>query len=350
MAALAFVASAHASITAMRPGDEGTAVELLQQALQDKGYYSYPQITGYYGAETEVAVTNFQLHAKLGRDGVAGKYTLRALFGSSLESVMKNASLQPGSPSLAEAAQREEASAHIDSAPTISAPTISVPAPTANNVVYNSDTTVLKNGMKGEAVLAVQRRLVSLGYLSSADGDFGSQTEQALRRFQSASGILSDGEAGPITVAALSARDAIPYALVASKVSSGSGGAKGAAIVEYAKQFLGVKYVYATAGPNTFDCSGLTLYVYKNFGISLPHTSRLQGEMGTYLTKDDLQIGDLVFFDTVVGNGLQYDHVGIYIADGSFIHAASGSAGKVTISSLSSGYYQNTFVCGRRLL
>lgn len=337
--------AALAAVTTMHPGDEGTAVELLQEALQDKGYYTYPQITGYYGAETEQAVVDFQRAVKLGGDGVAGKYTLQALFGKNMESILKNATLKGSAPSLGDSARAEETRV-IEYAP---APNLQQPSVNTGSGGGSDNSSVLKNGMKGDAVRSIQRRLAELGYLSSsADGEYGSGTEQAVRMFQQASGILSDGEAGPMTIAALNARDAVPYALVSLKIPAAS--SLGEAAVDLAKQFLGVKYVYGTAGPGTFDCSGLTLYVYKRFGIDLPHTTRLQGTMGTYLSRGDLSAGDLVFFDTVAGNGLQYDHVGIYISGGMFVHAASGGAGQVTISSLDSGYYKNTFVCGRRLV
>ena len=317
------------TISVLRPGDQGTAVEALQRELQKKGYYTYPEITGYYGAETELAIILFQNESSLGRDGVAGKYTLRALFGKQLESVMRGATLISADFDIRERAAQEEHSS---------------PADTASDV--------MKNGMMGEDVRMLQERLVALGYLNAADGEFGNATEAAVRTFQTASGLKSDGEAGPKTLSALQAEDAVTAAVYASRTNGGSpsaSGGKGQAIADYARQFKGYRYIYGTAGPNTFDCSGLVLYVYRQFGITLPHTSRLQGEMGTWVDINNLQAGDLVFFDTIAGNGLRYDHVGIYLSGGQFIQAASSRSG-VIISSLLSGYYRNTFVCGRRLL
>ncbi|MDR2657840.1 MAG: peptidoglycan-binding protein [Oscillospiraceae bacterium] len=340
--ALSITARAQAAVTALRPGDEGPAVEVLQQELMRKGFYTYPQITGYYGAETELAVRQFQQSVKLARDGVAGKVTLKTLFGKNLESALGNAALSSGSPSLAKAAKEEE-----------SRPDVITPRAVASAIpIYGddgSDDGVLKKGQTGSTVLEIQRTLVALGYLSSADGEFGSQTESAVMSFQIASGLSADGQVGPRTLAALSARDAITAEKSAPSLS-GQSGSRAAQAIAIAKQFLGAKYVYATAGPTTFDCSGLTLYVFKQLGFTLPHTTRLQCQMGSYVDYENLQMGDLVFFDTVPGNGLQYDHVGIYIANGQFIHAASGSTGKVTISSLTSGYYRNAFTNARRLL
>ncbi|MPM83151.1 hypothetical protein SDC9_130214 [bioreactor metagenome] len=121
-------------------------------------------------------------------------------------------------------------------------------------------------------------------------------------------------------------------------------------IIEYAKTLLGQKYVWADEGPETFDCSGFTWYVYKNIArISLPRSSKEQGTYGTYISKKDLQPGDLVFFDTVGAMDNVICHVGIYLGNNQFIHASS-SQGKVVISQLDSDYYSKAFVNGRRVL
>lgn len=124
---------------------------------------------------------------------------------------------------------------------------------------------------------------------------------------------------------------------------------KGQEIVNYAKQYLGCKYVYGASGPSTFDCSGFTMYVYKNFGISLSHSAIAQSKNGTYVAKEDLQPGDLVFFkdyETMDGIG----HCGIYVGDGNFIHASSGTGYCVKISTLLSGSYKTRYETARRLV
>lgn len=121
-------------------------------------------------------------------------------------------------------------------------------------------------------------------------------------------------------------------------------------IIQYAKSLLGKKYVWADEGPNTFDCSGFTWYVYKNITkIYLPRSSKEQGAYGTYINKENLQPGDLVFFDTVGVKDNVISHVGIYMGNNQFIHASSGQ-GKVVISQLDSNYYSKAFVNGRRVL
>ena len=124
---------------------------------------------------------------------------------------------------------------------------------------------------------------------------------------------------------------------------------KGQEVVEFAKKYLGCKYVYGGSGPSTFDCSGFTMYVYKNFGINLSHSARAQSKNGTYVAKSDLQPGDLVFFkdyETMDGIG----HCGIYIGDGNFIHASSGTGYCVKISTLLSGSYNTRYETARRLI
>ncbi|MGN1327318.1 MAG: SH3 domain-containing protein [Clostridia bacterium] len=124
---------------------------------------------------------------------------------------------------------------------------------------------------------------------------------------------------------------------------------KGEEIVEYAKQYLGCPYVYGGSGSSSFDCSGFTMYVYKNFGYSLSHSAIAQSKVGTYVEKENLQPGDLVFFlewDTMDEIG----HCGIYIGDGDFIHASSGTGYCVKISNLNSGSYCTRYATARRLL
>ena len=123
----------------------------------------------------------------------------------------------------------------------------------------------------------------------------------------------------------------------------------GEQIAQYAKQYLGCPYVYGGSGPKTFDCSGFTMYVYSNFGYSLSHSATAQSKLGTYVEKENLQPGDLVFFldyETMDGIG----HCGIYIGDGNFIHASSGTGYCVKISTLTSGSYLNRYATARRLI
>lgn len=121
-------------------------------------------------------------------------------------------------------------------------------------------------------------------------------------------------------------------------------------IVATAKQYLGVRYVYGGASPSGFDCSGFTMYIYQQYGYSLPHTAtgQWQSGLGTRIWGiSALQPGDLVFFNDPARNaGKACSHAGIYIGNGQFIHSSSSSSGGVIISDLTSGYYNTYFVGG----
>ena len=120
------------------------------------------------------------------------------------------------------------------------------------------------------------------------------------------------------------------------------------AVVEYAKQYLGYRYVPGGGTPSTgFDCSGFTSYVYKHFGISLSRTSKDQAKNGTAVEKNNLQLGDILIFNNTANTAI--GHVGIYIGDNNFIHASNPSEG-VKITSLSSSYYKSRYVGARRVI
>lgn len=123
---------------------------------------------------------------------------------------------------------------------------------------------------------------------------------------------------------------------------------KGADVVSYAKQYLGYRYVSGGSTPKKgFDCSGFTCYVYKNFGVNLSRTSKAQASNGREISKSELQLGDLVIFKGWGTNSI--GHVGIYIGDNSFIHAANEDKG-VVITSLSDSYYSSKYVTARRVI
>jgi cell wall-associated NlpC family hydrolase len=111
-------------------------------------------------------------------------------------------------------------------------------------------------------------------------------------------------------------------------------------VVSIAERYLGVPYLWGGASPSGFDCSGLVMYVFAQVGVSLPHSSYAQYGMGSPVSRDQLQPGDLVFFD---GLG----HEGIYVGGGSFIHAPH-TGDVVKISSMT-GWYASTYVGARRL-
>lgn len=120
-------------------------------------------------------------------------------------------------------------------------------------------------------------------------------------------------------------------------------------IVNYAKAFLGVKYVYGGMSPGGFDCSGFVKYVYNHFGISLNRVAASQANQGYNTNRNESLPGDLMFFDTD-GNRNYVNHVGIFIGDNKFIHASSGrSAHRVVISGMTD-FYENSFMRVKRVV
>lgn len=118
-------------------------------------------------------------------------------------------------------------------------------------------------------------------------------------------------------------------------------------LINAAKSKIGSKYVYATAGPNTFDCSGFTSWLYKSqLGISISRSSSAQPSSGQKVERADLQAGDLVFFNTT---GRRISHVGLYIGNGEMIHASSYGRG-VRTDSINSAYYSPRYVTATRIL
>ncbi|MGO1579894.1 MAG: C40 family peptidase [Peptoniphilaceae bacterium] len=117
--------------------------------------------------------------------------------------------------------------------------------------------------------------------------------------------------------------------------------------VDSALDKLGSTYVYGDTGKSGYDCSGLVYAVYKNqLGINLPRSSSQQSNYGTQIAKDNLQKGDLIFFNT---SGSGVSHVGIYMGNDEFVHASSGK-GEVMVSKLTEKYYQTRYVNATRVL
>jgi Cell wall-associated hydrolases (invasion-associated proteins) len=109
---------------------------------------------------------------------------------------------------------------------------------------------------------------------------------------------------------------------------------------------IGIDYKYGGTTTKGFDCSGFTGYVFNELGIDLPRSSRdmFSWEKATKISDEELRAGDLVFYNTS-GGGVS--HVGIYIGDNKFAHAASKG---VTITSMDESYYSKRYLGARRIL
>jgi cell wall-associated NlpC family hydrolase len=103
--------------------------------------------------------------------------------------------------------------------------------------------------------------------------------------------------------------------------------------VDTALAQVGDPYVWGAGGPDAFDCSGLTQYAYAAAGISLPHSSRMQSQMGSPVSRAELQPGDLIFYYSPVS------HVAMYIGNGQMVHASTyGKPVQVVSVDSMSGY------------
>lgn len=117
-------------------------------------------------------------------------------------------------------------------------------------------------------------------------------------------------------------------------------------ICNEALKYLGYPYVWGAESPKYgFDCSGLVYYVFEKFGYKMKRVADDQMDQGTLISADQLLAGDLVFF----GYGSYSDHVGIYIGNGNFVHAANPRSG-VKVSSMSETYYANKYLCAKRIV
>lgn len=118
-------------------------------------------------------------------------------------------------------------------------------------------------------------------------------------------------------------------------------------IVAFAKQQLGKPYVAGAAGPNAFDCSGLTYYIYKYFGYTIPRASNSQGfsSYAPTVSKSNLQPGDLIVFKS---SGSGY-HMGLYIGGDQFIHSPNPGR-RVSINSLNESWYRSHYIQAKRII
>ncbi|WP_257350217.1 LysM peptidoglycan-binding domain-containing protein [Pseudalkalibacillus decolorationis] len=144
----------------------------------------------------------------------------------------------------------------------------------------------------------------------------------------------------------------LPVALAAGIVFSGAGqafAASGSSIINSGDDYLGKPYRYGAPIGNTssFDCSSFTATVFREHGINLPRTSRAQATVGTKVSKSNLQVGDLLFYDTDYNGSI--NHVAIYAGNGKMLGAQS-STGVAFADAFSPYYWGDRFVTARRVL
>jgi cell wall-associated NlpC family hydrolase len=188
---------------------------------------------------------------------------------------------------------------------------------------YYSSNQLLMAGSRGNEVVNLQNDLKNLGYFqSNSTGYYGPITKQAVVHYQRDKSLMIDGIVGHQTSRQIKV-DKVMYT---------------------AKRYIDVPYKWGGTDPSGFDCSGFTHYVMIHQGIVIPRTAELQYQTGTWVSRDGLKPGDLVFFTTYKPGP---SHVGIYLGNNQFINA--GSSG-VYITSLSNPYYAPRYIGARRVI
>jgi peptidoglycan DL-endopeptidase CwlO len=195
----------------------------------------------------------------------------------------------------------------------------------------------LRHVMAERATLAQDNALAGeqLADLTAAKADLERQKNEVEEKLGEAQHLLDRLQAADrarVLAAQRGSRDAGAERLPL-EAYTGSASGSAAAATEFAYAQPGDRYVYGAAGPNSWDCSGLTMGAWAAGGVSLPHSSRAQYSSGRKVARSDLQPGDLVFFYSPIS------HVGLYIGNGQMIHASNPSK-PVSIASIdSSGPY-----------
>nr|WP_246241932.1 NlpC/P60 family protein [Flexivirga aerilata] len=260
----------------LQSGSTGSYVRVVQQRLGGLA------VDGIFGWRTDAKVKAFQSSKGLVADGIVGPLTWTALGGF------------PGS--------------------TTPAPPTTTPTPPTQNPPTCS-VSQIRYGSTGSLVSVAQQRLGGL----NVDGVFGVDTLSKVKAFQSSKGLVADGIVGTATWSALGGypcgtNTPTPPTTPAPPTTTPPADAGLSAVVSIARKYLGVPYVWGGSSPSQgFDCSGLTSYVYKQAGLSIPRTASQQQRYMKATTNP--QPGDLVFF------GYPAYHVGIYIGNNQMIAA-----------------------------
>lgn len=289
-------------------GEKGETIVELQTRLMNLGYLALDEPTELFGNATHEAVKLFQRQHALQVDGIVGEQTQTLLFS-------------------------DEAMPYV-----------------------------MREGDEGDDIRAFQEQLEELGYLADSQitGYYGTDTIEAVKKFQRRNYIAKDGKAGEQTLEAINSSEARPsYSMEQTILKAKKAEAKKAAaktpsgridkMISIAAQQVGKPYILGKNGPAAFDCSGLVYYCLRQANV---YTRRLNAagfsrtsSWAKISSMGSLKRGDLIFFKSDTSKSV--GHVGIYIGSGMMIDASS-SNGKVMKRSCTSNWSKRNFVCGRR--
>jgi peptidoglycan DL-endopeptidase LytE len=357
----------------LKIGSTGDAVKVLQQNLKTLGYFTYPEITRYYGTITADAVKRFQQDYGLTIDGIAGPKTMKkiqeVMTGNNPLPKVEGGNISSSALKLGSTG-KEVSQLQLDlktlgyfTYPTITGYYGTITSDAVRKFQQQQGLTVtgvadsntlskireaagknkktqssnskaniyLTIGSTGERVKQVQTKLKQLGYFtySTITGYYGSVTAEAVKQFQKSVQLQPTGAVDQQTYEQLMGKQPSktfdPMNLIAD-----------------AAELLGTPYVWGGETPKTgFDCSGFLVYVFKKQGISLPRTVATIWNVGKPVHAPS--VGDIVFFETYQPGA---SHAGIYIGNNQFIH--SGSTNGVSISRLDNPYWSQRYLGAKR--
>lgn len=362
-------------------GAEDTDVNELQLRLYELGYLAKDKTTGYFGTDTEAAVMKLQKLNGLSEDGKVGKDTREMLYSEDAKPNMY--AYGEKSPEILEYQERLRKLGYLTTEPdgTFGEDTKAAVkrfqessglvvdgyiGPTTKDTLMSDDAqgNALSIGAKGDDVQRVQERLKALGYTKKVTGYFGSDTDAAVKNFQSTNKLKADGKVGAQTMNTLMSDGAKKYKKPASSSSGGSSGSGGSgssgssggggspanvsganvdSFISVAESKIGSKYVRGAKGANSFDCSGFVYWCLNQVGVNQSYmTSGSWAKSSKYPKIDNM--GDMQRGDIIVFKG----HVAIYAGDGVMIDASS-SKGKVVKRGSTGSWSKSNFICAFRV-
>ena len=240
----------------LEPGVTTAKVAELQQRLMDLYYMAVDEPTEYYGPQTKLAVELFQRKHELSIDGIAGEQTLALLFSDEAKTYsvslgISGTDVEEIQTRLVELGYMNEATGNFGEVTEGAVKEfqtrngLSVDGTVGQQtleMLYSEDVKAysVSSGMTGDEVKTLQERLKKLGYLSAADGVFGKETVEAVKRFQTVNGLIADGHIGPQTKSVLYSSDAQSDALVI--------GDSGTTVENVQKQLVKLKYMTKATG------------------------------------------------------------------------------------------------------
>lgn len=217
----------------------------------------------------------------------------------------------------------------------------------------------LSRDARGREVMILQQQLQRIGYeIRDLDGDFGEETERAVKAFQRDQELTVTGVVNNATWRALKKAkpgkkkvvDDVEFEQIGDDKLVPFGKTliseeQAAALIATARQYIGVPYVFGGTTPAGFDCSGFLQYVFKQNGLTIPRLADEQYKLGKSVKKSELRAGDLVFFTTYEPGA---SHCGIYIGDGQFMHASSSRG--IRIDRLDNVYWAPRYYGGKHIV